>query len=1076
MTVASAEYDGSAPIPATAQGSHVASDVFVSYAREDLALCERICRGLGVRGWSFWLDRSALMPGTNWREAARNGIAGAAVVLVVATESSAASRECRRELAIARCLGKQVILYTPEGGQSESVITALADASSIISSSEDQVMAAVSAHLPVGRTRARLEIAARRPREDSSDFVGIGGSREYGRLRNEIEASGGRVSAPIWICEAGLRQRAAATRRRHRAGALAVFIVAMTLLGAEVAIRSMTGGAERATSQEQAATRSRLLAARAQRFPSTAGLDLAVQAVSASPTAEAVDALRSALARTPHADSLASDRLDGAILSVGISAGGSRLALSATGDVLYNGRHYRLPVSPVRAGTIDAVSPRAAILDGHGEYRIWDLGMARPSQILGAGVTLAAADHRLTTHALATGATVSIINAAPGAPPGQVCKTTVASDVTAMAVSAAGDAVAVGTRRGDVLLVNVVSCRATPLPPPHYGRTSSITRVTVSDGGTVVGYASRQFSGVGRWDKAHGFVETGYRDVGEGVTVSPDARAAVRTQRDGIWTAIHDPLDAFTYADGEFVNIPSPQRTTDPRDDLPPAAAVERLSSGTWVAAVGTYGGEVVSVSVRDSLTISRPVHDRLPGGPAEETRPLHPLGVVRGGVLAVSGDIGGTTAALQLWHPSGAVRTWTPKPLAMEWDNMPRWSTSVDGDLLQVSRRSGLSQLLTSQGKDLVIPTAGSAISPSGETVVTAAGNGVRVRSDPWGPDHPGKSKTISLGASPAEAMVGDPIIAMVGDEQVLVGESRGRIRLVDLRIGRVTATTQLPVRLTQLVARRQGDLAVAVTQDGVEVLKLPSLDREASQHLEGVFRPTISPDGGTVSVRSSTSVFGLSLPSLRTVLIRDWVGANRLDATFDAVPLTSTQIVMPSGEIETVCSVCRSAEWRALLSRGQALLRVFAMATEKDPSATAGPQSTTSSPGADGRAPSATPTSPSAGTSTMPSAPSAPADVKDWLSEVLATGTRRDSNRLRSYATASAASALLQAIPRPGMQANLVWNDHCPPSPLGSGSCEVLIWDPMGPGPASIYGLIYVRTPAGLRLTDVQARGSAD
>jgi WD40 repeat protein len=89
-------------------------DVFLSYAREDDAIVERLRAALTARDREVWLDRSTglgegIVPASDWNASALDGIDRSDGFVFVLSPSSLASRPCRDELAHAVAGNKRLL-------------------------------------------------------------------------------------------------------------------------------------------------------------------------------------------------------------------------------------------------------------------------------------------------------------------------------------------------------------------------------------------------------------------------------------------------------------------------------------------------------------------------------------------------------------------------------------------------------------------------------------------------------------------------------------------------------------------------------------------------------------------------------------------------------------------------------------------------------------------------------------------------------------------------------------------------------------------------------------------------------
>lgn len=77
-------------------------DVFISYAREDVAAAREVKDYLAARGFCVWLDVDEILPGERWRAAIERALAQASFVLVCLSTRSVGKRGfVQRELKIA---------------------------------------------------------------------------------------------------------------------------------------------------------------------------------------------------------------------------------------------------------------------------------------------------------------------------------------------------------------------------------------------------------------------------------------------------------------------------------------------------------------------------------------------------------------------------------------------------------------------------------------------------------------------------------------------------------------------------------------------------------------------------------------------------------------------------------------------------------------------------------------------------------------------------------------------------------------------------------------------------------------
>lgn len=82
--------------------------VFVSYARADQFIAERLVADLHEREISVWIDRKQLSTGVDWELLIRDAIQDSSGVWLLASPNSRLSRNVRDEIAVAQILGHPV--------------------------------------------------------------------------------------------------------------------------------------------------------------------------------------------------------------------------------------------------------------------------------------------------------------------------------------------------------------------------------------------------------------------------------------------------------------------------------------------------------------------------------------------------------------------------------------------------------------------------------------------------------------------------------------------------------------------------------------------------------------------------------------------------------------------------------------------------------------------------------------------------------------------------------------------------------------------------------------------------------
>ncbi len=103
------------------------SDVFVSYAREDLSFVRRLTAALQGRNREVWVDLEDIIPSARWREEIRTGITEADAVAFVISPDSVASEVCRTELDYAIETSKRLVPIVARQTPHDDVPPALAE-------------------------------------------------------------------------------------------------------------------------------------------------------------------------------------------------------------------------------------------------------------------------------------------------------------------------------------------------------------------------------------------------------------------------------------------------------------------------------------------------------------------------------------------------------------------------------------------------------------------------------------------------------------------------------------------------------------------------------------------------------------------------------------------------------------------------------------------------------------------------------------------------------------------------------------------------------------------------------------
>jgi WD40 repeat protein len=342
-------------------------DVFVSYARKDRDVADRLCAGLEAAGKEIWIDREDIPDTADWRARARAGVETAKAVLFVLSEDWVESKYCRFELDHAVEMHKRLIpVALPPELDPGTLPLALRDLSWIPLGTEvdgsaiERVSKALDTDLEWRDQHARLLVRAGEWEAAGNDksLLLRGSDLRSAEAWLAGEPPHGETAAPRHTTFILASRRAATRRQRVALGLVAVaLLVALGLAGVALWQRNVARDNQREAEQQRRVaernareSRSRELAAKA-----TAQLDadpelallLGIEAANAAPTAQAGEVLRAAMPRTNRARVLAHSGLQ----DVATDAGGS---LAITGGTDGLGRTWDL-----------ATGKRLAVLRGH---------------------------------------------------------------------------------------------------------------------------------------------------------------------------------------------------------------------------------------------------------------------------------------------------------------------------------------------------------------------------------------------------------------------------------------------------------------------------------------------------------------------------------------------------------------------------------------------------------------------------------------------------------------------------------------------------------------------------------------
>jgi WD40 repeat protein len=339
-------------------------DVFLSYSRRDQPFVLRLRSALEAAGWGVWVDEEDIPPAAEWRDELASGIRAAHTFVFVLSPDSVASDYCQWELEQAVALGKRLIPL---------VIRDIDDAPEEVAARQYVFMREQD---DFDRALETLDSAL------STDLEWVREHRQWllaalrwdaqGRDRSLLLRGRDLKAAEAWLAKQGerteprptplqgeflLASRAWETRRMQ-------FVVGGVIVALAVtAVLGVLALLQRNDARHQAAiARSRELA-----LSSTSQLPidpersllLAMEAVDASPTAEADNALRQAVfsSRVRTAVPLQATRIGGLINAVAYSPDGEYVAGAlkngtvaiASSTTRRGGRAMVLPLAPLTA-------------------------------------------------------------------------------------------------------------------------------------------------------------------------------------------------------------------------------------------------------------------------------------------------------------------------------------------------------------------------------------------------------------------------------------------------------------------------------------------------------------------------------------------------------------------------------------------------------------------------------------------------------------------------------------------------------------------------------------------------------
>jgi WD40 repeat protein len=372
------------------------ADVFLSYAREDLAFVRRLTTALQARNREVWVDLANIIPSARWLEEIRTGITEADAVVFIVTPDSVASEVCRTELDYATETSKRLVPILLRETPTSGVPSALAEVNWLSFLDGADFETAVDwlvevLDTDIDRVHLHTRLLARAREWETHD-----------RDRNLLLRGGGLKEAEAWLAnQAGrkpaatqaqaqliLASRRGATRRQRNFATIVTVVVVLAValsLFSVVQARRADQQAELAHRQERIAT-SRRLAAEALTVADTQpdlGQLLSLESLRTEATQDAWSSMQVMLSRPARLFRQLSGHTD-RVVAIAFSPDGSLLA---TGDDSGMLRFWDTATNNMVAGPFPAssvldlaFSPDGKILATAGakNIRLWDVASRQP--------------------------------------------------------------------------------------------------------------------------------------------------------------------------------------------------------------------------------------------------------------------------------------------------------------------------------------------------------------------------------------------------------------------------------------------------------------------------------------------------------------------------------------------------------------------------------------------------------------------------------------------------------------------------------------------------------------------------
>jgi WD40 repeat protein len=280
------------------------ADVFISYSRHDAPDVQRLQRELQERGREVWLDLEGIRDGEVFPAALRRAIEGSHAFVFVISPDSVRSEFCELEIEHAVALNKRVVPLALRQVPDQEIPEEIRFRNWIpigdgnFERGLDRLVAALETDLDWERQHTRLTVRAAEWDQAGRDRNFLLRGSELAAAEQWLAAGAEKDPGPTGLEQAYLLAARAGAARRQRTfvgGSLAVAVVAIGLFVFALVSRGQAVSA-------RSVAKSRALAAESTtELPSDPEVSilLAMAAVRASPTPQALAALRDSLDQSP---------------------------------------------------------------------------------------------------------------------------------------------------------------------------------------------------------------------------------------------------------------------------------------------------------------------------------------------------------------------------------------------------------------------------------------------------------------------------------------------------------------------------------------------------------------------------------------------------------------------------------------------------------------------------------------------------------------------------------------------------------------------------------------------------------